>query len=213
MTHRGLNPGILIGTAPGVHGAAPSPGFLPGFGIYRDLLGFIGIYRDLSGFITPSLLLLSFGRSVALSQKLESAPDLHIPGPRFRFPSLNASFSLIFFFLSLKTSQLHSHPPIPVYSQGSAPIFQRFYYPGGSEGPRTKVASVGASLGLRIWVFLGMLVPVPFPPGARGNLEFPECSPGIHGGNSGPISLGSRGDSGNSHPGVIPGDPDPKSWS
>lgn len=43
---------------------------------------------------------------------------------------------------------------------------------------------------------MGMLVPIPFPSGsscARGNLEFPELSPGIHSGNSGPVSTGFAG--------------------
>lgn len=59
--------------------------------------------------------------------------------------------------------------------------------------------------------FCGNVGPGSFP--TRGNLEFPECSPGI------PqwefrfdISWVCR-DSGISHPGVIPRDPNPKSWS
>lgn len=88
--------------------ADPSPCFphgkTHGFRIYRDL--FIGIYNP----IPAAELWLIRGPFPKNLGAEESAPDLHIPGRRFRFPSLNASFSFIFIFPKILPA------PFPVYS-------------------------------------------------------------------------------------------------
>lgn len=77
----------------------PSPCFPHGKSVD---LGFIGIYNP----VPAAELWLIHGPFPKVGAE-ESALDLHIPGRRFHFPSLNASFSFSF---SLKASQPHSHP-------------------------------------------------------------------------------------------------------
>lgn len=121
----------------------PSPCFPLGKSVD---LGFIGIYNPMPA----AELWLIRG----------PFPKVGAIGSGFAHPRAEVSFSIVKCFVILQffpKSFPTSFPPPSLFIAtikplGFAPIFQTFYYPGGFEEPRTKVASVWPLLGLGVWI-------------------------------------------------------------